>query len=169
MPIWKNRSGCCWAKMCMSVYFARSADSPTTEGFSAASVDRACPNGADAVRCPASAMLAIIAEVFGLALTGVGVAVVVMSVSFVGGGVVRGGVVQGGVGQCGAGEGPFVVVDAHEVRLLPGFQERHPGPDAGVADDDGGPVVGGREGVEGLDQGGDVVAVDPGGAPAECG
>src|SRR6476646_4297296 len=171
MPTWKNRSGKRSQKMCMSVYLARSADSPTTFGFCSASLTRACPNGAGAVFCPASAMLAIIAEV--LALTGlvgltsasaaaaaasVRAALVLVVVSVAPSGV--------GGAQRLAGEVPFVLVDADEVRLFPGFQERHTAADAGVADDDR-RLVSGRDGVEGVDQGVDVVAVDADGAPPE--
>ena len=49
MPIWKNRSGCASRKMCMSVYLARSAESPTISGRSSASRASAWPNGALAV------------------------------------------------------------------------------------------------------------------------
>src|SRR6476619_3641798 len=111
-------------------------------------------------------MLAIIADV--LALTGLAgltsasaaaaaasvgalvfVLVVVMSVA------------PSGVGgaQRLTGEVPFVLVDADEVRLFPGFQERHTPADAGVADDHRGAVAG-RDGVESVYQGIDVVAVD---------
>src|SRR6476646_5721102 len=65
-----------------------------------------------------------------------------------------------------AGEVPFVLVDADEVRLFPGFQERHTPPDLGVADDYRGAVTG-RDGVESLDEGVDVVAVDADGPPPE--
>ena len=67
----------------MSVYLARSADSPTISGRSWASFARACPNGAGAVFCPGSANEAIIAEVvnrffFGAAGTASGAGVVVL-------------------------------------------------------------------------------------------
>src|SRR6476620_761641 len=65
-----------------------------------------------------------------------------------------------------AGEVPFVFVDADEVRLFPGFQERHAAPDLRVADDDR-RLVSGRDGVESGYQGVDVVAVDADGAPPE--
>ena len=47
----------------MSVYLARSADSPTISGRSSASRASAWPNGALVVRWPGSANEAIIAEV----------------------------------------------------------------------------------------------------------
>ena len=159
MPTWKNRSGKRSRKMCMSVYLARSADRPTTFGFCSATVTRACPNGAGAVFCPASAMLAIIAEVFartGLAgLTSASAAAAAASVgALVLVLVVVMSVAPSGVGgaQRLAGEVPFVLVDADEVRLFPGFQERHAAPDVGVADDHRGAVTG-RDGVESVDAG----------------
>ena len=63
MPIWKNRSGCACAKMCRSVYFARSAVMPTISGRASASLASAWPKGAGRVRCPSPAIDAIIAEV----------------------------------------------------------------------------------------------------------
>jgi hypothetical protein len=50
MPIWKNRFGWASRKMCMSVYFARSAESPTISERSSASRVSAWPNGALVVR-----------------------------------------------------------------------------------------------------------------------
>src|SRR6188472_2585685 len=149
MPTWKNRSGKRSRKMCMSVYLARSADRPTIFGFCSAALTRACPRGAGAVFCPASAMLAIIAEVLALTglagLTSASAAAAAASVGTLGLGlVVVMSVAPGGVGgaQRLAGEVPFVFVDADEVRLFPGFQERHATADAGVAEHHGGGVTG---------------------------
>ena len=64
MPIWKNRSGKAWAKMCMSVYLPRSAVRPDDPVVACAAWTSACPNGAGVVFWPGSANEAIIAEVF---------------------------------------------------------------------------------------------------------
>src|SRR6476620_4535130 len=66
-----------------------------------------------------------------------------------------------------AGEVPFVLVDADEVRLFPGFQERHPAADAGVADDDRWAVTG-WDGGDAREQGVDFVAGDWDSAPPAC-
>src|SRR6478609_11356199 len=122
-------------------------------------------------------MLAIIAEVLArtglVGLTSASAAAAAASVRALVLAVVLGLVVVMSVAPSGvggaqrlAGEVPFVFVDADEVRLFPGFQERHAAPDAGVADDHRRAVTG-RDGVESVDQGVDVVAVDPDGAPPE--
>src|SRR4051794_17884449 len=65
-------------------------------------------------------------------------------------------------GQLVAADLPFVVVDAHEMCLLAGFQQRNTAPDPGVAQDDRRLALGlGGDVVEGVQQGVDVVAVDP--------
>ena len=58
--------------MCMSVYFARSALSPTIAVVCSAARTSACPNGADVVLWPGSANEAIIAEVLSLGGGGLG-------------------------------------------------------------------------------------------------
>ena len=61
----------------MSVYLARSAESPTISGRSWASLARACPNGALAVFWPGSAKEAIIAEVVSRFFCGAALVVVI--------------------------------------------------------------------------------------------
>src|SRR3954469_1081601 len=99
MPIWKKRSGKASRNTCMSVYLARSAESPTISGRSCARRFSACPKGALAVRWPGSAKEAIIAEV----------------VSFLRGAVLVIGPV---LPRAGYGELPLVLLDPHEMGLL---------------------------------------------------
>ena len=142
----------------MSVYLARSADSPTISGRSSASLASACPNGAGAVFWPGSANEAIIAEVVSFFLRG--------SVVVIGSGS---GVVPRVVacGELVAGDLPLVLGHAHEVGLLAGLEQRHAAADAGVADQHPGRALVGAQLVEGVDERFDVVAVDPQGVPAE--
>ena len=132
----------------MSVYLARSADSPTISGRSSASRASAWPNGALVVRWPGSANEAIIADVVSV-LAVVGVVVIGIFLQLV------------------AGDLPLVLGHAHEVRLLPGLQQRHAAADAGVADQHRGRAAVLAQRVERGDERGDVVAVDAQGVPAE--
>src|SRR6476469_9159009 len=118
-------------------------------------------------------MLAIIAEVLArtglVGLTSASAAAAAASVrALVWVLVVVMSVAPGGVGgaQRLAGEVPFVFVDADEVRLFPGLQERHAAADAGVAEHHRGAVAG-RHRLESGDQRVDVVAVDADDTPAE--
>src|SRR4051794_13439046 len=136
MPIWKNRSGCLSRKMCMSVYFARSADNPTISGRCSASWSSAWPNGAGVVGCPGSAKEAIIAEVVRRFFFGaVGVVVVIAGAPGGGWRGERGASSGEGLVELGPRNVPLVLLDAHEVRFLAVHQQRDAAADAGVTDD----------------------------------
>ena len=142
--------------MCMSVYLARSADRPTIVGSCSASSTSACPNGAAAVRCPGSAMLAIIAEVLRRGFRRGGGHV---SCSCRG----RGGCAGRGVPSRSASRASSHSCSSMRMKCAFSRVSRNgtPRPDAGVADDARpGCRPAARDGVESVDQGGDVVAVD---------
>ena len=119
MPIWKYRCGNSLAKMCMSVYLPRSAVRPDDP---VVGLRRGRPGRARTApgwcagpgrRTTRSSPRCVVVLRFSC-----------LPISCVAG------------GQLVAAELPFVGVDAHEVRFLSVFQQRHAAPDPGVAQED---------------------------------